>query len=182
MSQPSKESQALDLPVASLLALRHALEAELGADGAARALRRAGHAAGDALFTSLADAAGGTPPGELDEADFWATLDALFAERGWGHLTFEAAHEGIGSLESSDWAEADPAEAAGRPSCHFTAGMLANLLGRSAGGDIGILEVECRSKGDLRCRFLFGGRAALERVFAGLNAGRTVDHLLAELG
>lgn len=182
MSDHLTESPELDLPAASLLALRRALVAELGADHAARALQRAGHAAGDALFAAFRSKAGADDPADLDELEFWRRLAALFADRGWGRLDFEAAHPGVGSLESSDWAEVDPAAGELRPSCYFTAGLLANILGRTAGADVGIIEVECRSRGDLRCRFLFGGRAALERVFAGLSVGHDAAEILADLG
>lgn len=173
----------LHLPVASLLALRHAIETELGADEAARALQSAGHAAGDAVFAafSAATSPDNTTVSELVETVFWRQLSNFFAERGWGRLEFEAAHPGIGALESADWAEADPSAGSLRPSCHFTAGLLANLLGRTADQDIGALEVECRSRGDLRCRFIFGGRPALERLYHALSAGHDFDAALAEL-
>ncbi|HEX7051430.1 MAG TPA: V4R domain-containing protein [Longimicrobiales bacterium] len=179
MSTTPYASAELTLPTASLHAMRRALEAEVGVEAAARALHNAGHAAGDALFERLA---ADTPEiSELMEAEFWQRLNALFAERGWGALHFEATHPGIGSLESSDWAEADPVGGAAHPSCHFTAGLLANLLGRTAGDRVGALEVECRSRGDLRCRFLFGGAAALGRLYDALSAGRELEGALAEL-
>lgn len=182
MSDTLTESPELALPVASLLALRRALEAELGADGASRALHHAGHAAGDALFDAFIAAVPGADLGELDEVAFWHELAALFSRRGWGTLAFEGAHPGVGALESADWAEADPGEGALTPSCHFTAGLLANLLGRTAGDDVGILETECRSRGDLRCRFLFGGRDALGLVYEALRTGRALEDALADLG
>ncbi|HLU25338.1 MAG TPA: V4R domain-containing protein [Longimicrobiales bacterium] len=175
------------IPVAGLAALRRALTAELGGDAAARALQAAGHAIGDAFYELLAGrrvSAGAddvAPIGELPESAFWRRVSELFAERGWGHLTHSAIHPGIGALDSSDWAEADPAAGATRPSCFITTGILANLLGRAAGASIGVLELECRSRGDLRCRFAFGGHEALEALYAGVRAGRDADAVLAEL-
>ena len=173
----------LGLPVASLLALRQAVETELGPDNAARALQQAGHAAGDAVFAALSSeiAPDGSTLDQIPESQFWFRLGDFFARRGWGRLAFEAAHPGLGALESADWAEADPAAGALRPSCHFTTGLLANLLGRTVGQDVGALEVECRSRGDLRCRFVFGGQPALERLFEALRAGQDVETALAEL-
>lgn len=168
MSQSSRLPE-LGLPVASLHALRRALEAELGVPAAASALQSAGHAAGDAFFTLLAD---GADPSQLGESEFWRRLNDLFASRGWGRLHFEPEHPGIGSLESTDWAEADAGGNAPRPSCHVTAGLIANLLGRTAGQEVGVLEVECRSRGDRRCLFYFGGREALGRIFEALRSGR----------
>jgi len=181
----------LALPVASLAALRRALTEEVGPDTAARVLQQAGYAAGDALFPLLAGRAGNSQDtagedvdkaiGRLPGSVFWRRLSDLFASRGWGRLHHEDLHPGVGSLESSDWVEADPAAAATRPSCFFSAGVLANILGRTAGVPVGVLEVECRSRGDLRCRFIFGGSAAIDAVYAATLEGRTVEESLAAL-
>lgn len=178
MSQKPTDLPEVALPAASLHAMRRALEAELGPSGAARALQNAGHAAGDALHAILA---GNGDASSLPESEFWNRLNQVFAQRGWGRLQFTAQHPGIGALESSDWAEADPSSASPHPCCHFTAGLLANVLGRTAGQDVGVLEVECRSRGDLRCLFYFGGADALQRVYAALQEGRSAEAALAEL-
>ncbi|HEY8468674.1 MAG TPA: V4R domain-containing protein [Longimicrobiales bacterium] len=180
----------LAIPAASLTALRQALTEDVGPEKAARALQQAGFAAGDAIFAMLAGPAAQGRDAPESDADavarlpssvFWRRLSDLFASRGWGRLSHEDLHPGVGCLESSDWIEADPAAGASRPSCFFTVGLLANLLGRIAGQPIGVLEVECRSRGDLRCRFLFGGSAAVEPIYAATLEGRTVDESLAEL-
>jgi len=181
MPRPGSTTAELALPVSSLLALREALEGEVGSDAAARALRHAGHAAGDALYPLLAAGDAETDPAELPEAEFWRRVADLFAARGWGRLHFEAIHPGIGALESGDWVEADADAGRLRPSCHFTTGLLANLLGRAAEGPVGVLEVECRSRGDLRCRFAFGGQDALEAVYGALAQGHDLDQALAAL-
>lgn len=184
----AKRPAEVALPVAALAALRRDLVAELGDDRAAHVLREAGRSAGDALAALLAPGGGASGDGEetgagaLPARTFWRRLGALLAERGWGHLEFREAHPGLGALEAADLAESDATEAAARPSCHFTAGMLANLLGRVADGPIGVLEVECRSRGDLRCRFLFGGAAALEQVHGRLAAGKHLEAALEALG
>lgn len=174
MPRPGKPPE-LAIPVASLAALRRALAAEMGADAAARALAAAGHAAGDALYAQL---------GEVDnvgENAFWRRLSHLFSSRGWGTLTHASAHEGIGALEAHDWVEADTEAGAARPSCHFSTGMLANLLGNAAGSQISVLEVECRSRGDARCRFLFGSAEAMQAVYDRVGSGASADSVLAEL-
>lgn len=174
-------SPELALPVSSLTALREALEADVGLATAARALRHAGHAAGDALFPLLAPDGDGTAASDLPEDAFWRRVADLFASRGWGRLQFHALHPGIAALESADWFEADPSGARLQPGCHFTTGLLANLLGRAAGDQIGVLEVECRSRGDLACRFLFGGREALDALHRAIASGEPLEQALAEL-
>jgi predicted hydrocarbon binding protein len=183
MPRSATTTPELALPVPSLQALRGALEAEVGVDAAARALRQAGHAAGDALFPLLSAGPEGAPdgPGDLPEDTFWRRVADLFSARGWGRLQFEPLHPGLGALEAADWVEASPEDGRLYPSCHFTTGLLANLLGRAAGDRVGVLEVECRSRGDLHCRFLFGGQDALERVHGALARGQDIDRALAQL-
>ena len=184
MRRPGTTNPELALPVPSFRAMRAALDESVGPDAAATALRRAGHAAGDALFPLLS---AGTPDapaaeaGELPEAAFWRRVADLFGSRGWGRLEFQAIHLGLGALEAADWAEADPADGGLHPSCHFTTGLLANLLGRTAGADVGVLEVECRSRGDLCCRFVFGGHDALDTLYQALARGQSLEQALAVL-
>ncbi|HSJ13668.1 MAG TPA: V4R domain-containing protein [Longimicrobiales bacterium] len=174
----------LALPATALGALRRTLLAELGPDRAATVLRNAGHAAGDALFQILTQpSAEGQPRlAELDADRFWRRFAHLFAARGWGNLAHQAVHPGVAVLDSSDWAEADTASGARRPSCFFTTGMLANVLGQVASGEVAVLEVECRSRGDAQCRFLFGSRDALGGVYEQLVSGASADNAVAQLG
>jgi predicted hydrocarbon binding protein len=172
----------LVLPVASLAALRRALGTRVGADGAAEALREAGHAAGDALYEVLRSGLGADGLAQLGEAGFWRRLGELFETRGWGELQQEAVHAGVGALDAADWVEADVESGAERPSCHFTTGLLANLLGQVAGQEIAVLESECRSRGDLRCRFLFGAPETLGAVHRTLLAGQDTNASIQELG
>lgn len=185
MQKPAARPDELALPVNSLAALRNALEGQVGADIAADALRHSGHAAGDALIARLAQ--NGDPDANNHEQlrgvtgdTFWRRLSQLFATRGWGTLTHDTPHPGIGSLESTNWVEAVPGSAT-RPSCYFTTGMLANLLGHAAGGDVAVLEAECRSRGDAHCRFLFGSPAALDALYTKLRSGEDVQESIAAL-
>jgi bacteriochlorophyll 4-vinyl reductase len=181
MPLTASRSPELAIPVASLRALRHALVTTVGADAAAQALRHAGFAAGEALFPVLA--AG--PDEELQRLParrFWARLSRLFSARGWGQLSYAQHHEAVGELSSPNWVEAAAEDGASQPSCHFTTGALANLLGRAAGTEVAVLEVECRTRGDSRCRFLFGGAQAVYALYDRLNAGDAPDEALRRLG
>lgn len=191
MGPTNSRPAELALPVASLAALRRALVEAVGADGAARALRVAGHAAGDAFFHALTRQSASSPassetaaaasPRELEEAAFWARLSELFSSRGWGTVSHEAVHPGVGELRSGDWVEADPSTGALRPACYFSTGLLANLLGQVADDEVAVMEVECRSQGDAQCRFLFGGAAALDELFRRLQSGEDLARSLATL-
>lgn len=177
----STRTPELALPVASLAALRDSLISSVGPEAAALALRQAGHAAGDALHRILS---GGDPTSlsALPADRFWSQLSRLFSSRGWGQLTYSQVHSGVGSLEATNWAEARADASAGQPSCHFTTGILANLLGQIADAEVAVLEAECRSRGDHRCRFLFGGADAVFAVYERIAAGDEPDAALARLG
>ena len=186
MPRPGNRPPELAIPVASLAALRTALADEVGADAAARALAAAGQAAGDSLFAQLVAVNGDSEHGtsalqDVSEGAFWRRLSQLFSSRGWGTLSHSAAHDGVGALDAPDWVEADAEGGANRPTCFFTTGVLANLLGNAAGAPISVLEVECRSRGDQRCRFLFGSTAAMNAVYEKVGAGNSADAALSEL-
>lgn len=172
------------LPAASL---RLALEATIGPDEAARALQNIGQDLAariyDRLTGALQDdaATAALEPDQLDETEFWQRLGRIFTDLGWGSLSFSELHPGVGLLESHDWAEADPESASLRPSCHATVALLANLLGRIANAEVGVLEIACRSRGDLDCRFIFGGRTALGGIYAGLRTGVSLEDLIEDL-
>ncbi|MGH7446495.1 MAG: V4R domain-containing protein [Longimicrobiales bacterium] len=177
----SSRTPELALPVASLAAMRDSLVSSVGPEAAALALRQAGHAAGDALYRILS----GGDPGSLTALPaerFWAQLARLFSSRGWGQLTYSQVHSGVGSLEATNWAEVRADANSGQPSCHFTTGILANLLGQIADAEVAVLEAECRSRGDQRCRFLFGGADAVYAVYERIAAGDEPDAALARLG
>jgi bacteriochlorophyll 4-vinyl reductase len=173
-------SSELTIPVPAYNALREALQTEVGADAAASALRMAGFAAGDAFFRILAE------PGEeqlrsLPAERFWQEFSRLFSGRGWGQLAYHEAHPGVGALHAADWAESRGVVAE-RPSCHFTTGLLSSLLGKVADAEVGVLEVECRGRGDARCHFLFGGADAVFAVYERLAAGDAPDSALQQIG
>lgn len=168
----------IKIPAESILALRRALVRQVGREAADRALQEAGHSAGDALFARLgndADQVGNTPL-----QTFWDRLAALFRELGLGTVEHRTPHPGVGALEARDWFEVD--ESAPRPACPFTTGLLANLLGRAAGGEVAVLQVACEGSSPRCARFLFGAPAVLDRLYSGLREGQDVDAGLAALG
>jgi predicted hydrocarbon binding protein len=168
------------VPSAALGALRRALSDELGEDVAARVLRNAGHDAGDAFYQILA-ADAPTGLAELDATTFWKRFAQLFSSRGWGALRHSDVHPGVAVLEAADWSEADAAGSDPRPACYFTTGLLANVLGKVAGSDVSVMEVECRSRGDGQCRFLFGSPEALRGVYELLLSGESTEDAVSQL-
>ena len=179
MMQNNARPHELALPVASLAALRRALADDAGDDAAARAFQQAGVAAGDAFFKLLAPP--GDNPADWPESVFWRRFGELFERRGWGRIANQSVHPGVSALDAFDWVESNPELMAGRPNCHFTTGLLANLLGHVCQDEVAVLEVECRSKGDARCRFLYGSPAVLDAVYGRIRSGSAVEDSLAAL-
>ena len=176
----------LQLPAAFLPALHRALATERSAIEADTLLREVGYAAGPAISAAfdrwLTEHGQGSARESLPVAEFWLALDEFFQATGWGSLQHVALHPGVGALDSPDWAEALPDSGASQPSCHLSVGMLAEMLGQVASGAVAVLEVECRSRGDSRCRHLFGGETALQTVFEQVSAGQSYSEAIAGLG
>jgi hypothetical protein len=181
MALTGPRSPELAIPVPAFAALRDALNTHVGPDTAASALRMAGFAAGDPFFRILAEGDEEELQG-IPAEQFWKRFSTLFASRGWGQLAFSEAHPGVGSLDASDWAESRSGHTVERPSCHFTTGLLSSLLGKVAGAEVGVMEVECRARGDARCRFLFGGTDAVFTVYERMAAGEPPDAALQQIG
>ena len=81
------------------------------------------------------------------------------------------------ALDSSDWAEAEPGTAE-TPMCFFSAGMLADLMGRVSGETVAVMEVECRSRGDSICRFLSASPETLQEVYEKMTGGMSYAEAL----
>jgi len=52
------------------------------------------------------------------------------------------------------------------------------MLGRLAGEYVAVMEIECRSRGDERCRFLAGSAETLQAVYEGVSDGRDYRNVL----
>ena len=59
--------------------------------------------------------------------------------------------------------------------------MLADFFGRLAGAQLVPMEVECRSMGHERCRFLLGSAETIQHVYDGMTQGVAYDDALAQM-
>lgn len=167
----------------TLHTLRAALERDLGGNAAAY-LQEAGFSGGGELYGAfthwLEDSTGVADPGALDRAHLPGLLTAFFSTVGWGALDVTPLDRALLSIESSDWAEADPASGATYPSCHVTSGLLSSFVGHLGGGMTAVLEVECRSRGDARCRFLAGTPETMHTMYERLAAGLGIEQAIGQ--
>lgn len=182
-------SQSIDLIGQGMLALSRAslttLRAALLRDGgpaAASYLQEAGYAGGDAMwdaFTRWLAERTDLAPEALDVDAFEARATEFFRDAGWGTLEIGAIGDSVATLDSPDWGEADASSVLEHPGCHLTTGMFADLFGRVAGSPVAVLEVECRSAGSARCRFLVANPEFLEQVFDEMSNGARYDEAIA---
>lgn len=165
-------TNCLALPRASLLALRAALIRDTGGSFATF-LQEAGYAGGEAVYGAFRSwlTARGEDVDALDVPAFQARATEFFREAGWGSVTIASVGDVVAMVDSTDWAEADPVSALPYPSCHYTTGMFADFFGRTAAAPLSVLEVECRSAGSPRCRFLVGAADVMGHLYERMTAG-----------
>jgi hypothetical protein len=60
--------------------------------------------------------------------------------------------------------------------------MFADFFGRIADHPVAVLEVECRSAGDARCRFLIGSADVMGQVYEEMGRGTAYPAAVAEVG
>lgn len=157
----------------SLLALCASLLKDVGPE-AASYLQNAGYAGGATLFDAFSNwllGRGLGTPESLDTTEFAARATEFFGELGWGSLELGTLQSAVATIDSSDWAEADAGMALDFPGCHLTTGMFADFFGRLAGDSLAVMEVECRSMGNERCRFLVGSAELMQHVYDAMSEG-----------
>lgn len=157
----------------ALTGLRSALMRDAGG-AAAGCLQEAGYAGGGALFDAFRAwlaTRGRAAPESLSVDAFQTEATEFFRRAGWGSLHVGALHDTVVTLDSSDWGEATPGMGLELPSCHLSSGMFSDFFGRLAGAPLAVMEVECRSAGDSRCRFLLGNTEVMEHVYEQMSQG-----------
>lgn len=186
MNTVSAAALTLRIPAAFLSALRRTLARDRSPVESATLLRQLGYDSGAAFYAALEERVAwdrpGASVGTLPAGEFWPEFSAFWEDAGWGTVRHVQAHPGVGALECEGWAEAAAAREAGDAYCHFTTGVFADVLGRLAGGEVAVMEVECEGAGADRCRFLFGSPAALGAVYEGLAQGLGEPEAVARLG
>lgn len=165
----------------ALQALHQALLARVP-EQAVAILQEAGYASGAGLFDAfcawLPEHAGVGRPEDIDAAQLNDVLADFFRFAGWGSLTISPLPGAAFAADSPDWVEAEPGTAQA-PMCFFSAGMLADFLGRLSGEAVAVLEVECRSRNDGRCRFLSATPERLQHVYEQMTQGMGYQEALA---
>ena len=151
----------------SLKALRASLFRDLGGT-AATYLQDAGYTGAAQIYEAFEGwlrARGGPAANELTAEDFGQSVADFFAASGWGTLEFSVGDNGVATIESTDWAESVSADGSELSGCYFTTGVLADFFGRITDAQVSVMEVECRSMGAERCRFIIGTPEKLQEIY-----------------
>lgn len=170
------------LPRQSLATLRSALMRDLGG-GYATYLQEAGYAGGDAVFASFREwlASRGGDAGAVGFDEFKGLAAEFFRDIGWGTLEVGSLNDVVITLDAADWAEADPTLNIGFPACYYSMGLLADFFGRLAEAPLACYEVECRSNGAERCRFLLGSAEVIGQIYQRITEGVGYQDAVNEL-
>ena len=170
----------IGVPRDALVALRTLLfRADSAA--AAAALYEAGYAGGGAMHDAFVRwcRAKKLPVAEhMGASEFAQHASAFFTELGLGAIEVGTVRDAAVTLDSTNWAEAEPSSGMQFPGCYLTAGLLTEFLARVAGSSVSVLEVECRSMGAKRCRFVAGSAETIQQVYEALAQGTAYDAVL----
>jgi predicted hydrocarbon binding protein len=166
-----------DIPLqpSALVALSPAALHRLRDTAGAQVLQEAGYAAGEGAYRSFAKwlpgVAGVDDPGELAAARLAEVLSRFLSTLGWGSVTVTQLSGAVMALDSVDWAEAQPGVGLQYPSCAFSSGLLADFMSRIGDAPLAVMEVECRSRGEARCRWLVGAPESLTALYEHMAQG-----------
>jgi predicted hydrocarbon binding protein len=175
------EHRMLAISRSAFTALRTALLRDADIAGATY-LQEAGWAGSEAVFASFRQWLRGrmdAEPGELSLDDFAEMASEYFESTGWGSLRVGSLRDAVATVDSENWGEADPDAALDQPGCHLTTGMLAGFFGHLADVPLAVLEVECRSTGSPRCRFLLGAADVMSHIYEDVERGVAYEDAVA---
>ncbi len=147
-------------------------------------LQEAGYAGGPGLFDAFGrwcGARGLAAPESLGVSEFGIRAAEFLSALGWGNVRVESLQESALAIDSSDWVEANASSGMQYPGCYFSAGMLADFFGRIANAQLVAMEVECRSVGHERCRFLLASAETIQHVYDGMVNGVAYAESLAQM-
>jgi len=131
-----------------------------------------------AFCTWLPGETGVARPDELDAGRLNDVLSAFFRATGWGSVSVSQLGNAALVLDSSDWAEKRP-RGAPRSRCASSRRACWRISwARLSGEPVAVMEVECRSRNDERCRFLSASPDTLNTVFEQDDAGDGYEQAL----
>ena len=184
MSFDLPQSGLLALPREAVTTLRAVLFRQ-DAGTAASHLYEAGFAGGNALHTAFVRWCADRKlpvPENMNAPDFERHVTGFFSELGLGTVAVASQHDVALTFDSANWAEADPASGLQFPGCYLTMGLFTGFFAALGGAPVSVMEVECRSMGSERCRFLVASAETIQQVYDGMSQGTTYQAVLEQAG
>ena len=136
----TSNSNLVGVAVPTLRQLRSTILTSADSASAVAALREAGYAGGDSIYSAferwLAEsaAAEGADAGDLQLSEFGARASEFFRDAGWGNVEFSHDEDdGVAMIDITHCWEGSGAQSDEDPGCHLTTGMLASFFGMIAG-------------------------------------------------
>jgi predicted hydrocarbon binding protein len=165
----------IPLQTSALVALSPAALHRLRDTAGTQVLQEAGYAAGEGAYRAFAKwlpaVAGVEDPGELAAARLAEVFTRFLSSLGWGSVAVTQLAGAVVAVDSGDWAESQPGVGLQYPSCAFTSGLLADFMSRMGDAPLAVMEVECRSRGEARCRWLVGAPESLTALYEHMAQG-----------
>jgi predicted hydrocarbon binding protein len=150
--------------------------------GGPDALREAGYAGAGSLFDAFDSWLGeraSTRAEDLPVDEFSQRAAEFFQAAGWGKVSFRSLHDALAVIDIENCWEAQ-LHGQGETGCHLTTGTLAGFLGCLADYPVGVMEIECGTSANARCRFLAGNADMLEHAYERLSRGEEWASIGAE--
>ena len=167
---PVLTMRTVAMPVEFFGALRTAVHDASSAAVLVDSVRDAGYHAGAALYDSFASwlaQRDETTPESLADERFGPLLSDFLLASGWGNIALTPLSDAVIALDADAWSEAQ-GDGGG---CLVSTGLFAGFFGRLAEAPIAVLEVECRTSAEPRCRFLLGSVDVLSYVHEAIGRG-----------
>lgn len=167
-------TQMVGVAVQTLRALRTAVLSTSRPEEAVSALREAGYAGGDAVYSSFErwlseSSRSPVTVSELVLDDFGQKAAQFLHAAGWGNVSLSHDDaEGVAIVTIGDCWESGDGGSQGT-GCQVTTGLLAAFFGRVAGYPISILETDCCDGDGSACRFLLGNEEVMRSKWEELS-------------
>jgi predicted hydrocarbon binding protein len=168
----SSTTHLVGVAIPTLRELRTAVLSSTDTEGAVSSLRDAGYAGGDAVFEAfeqwLAESGDGSrTAADVPLEEFGDTAAAFFRGAGWGEVEF--SHDEADGVAYVDITNCWEGGAGGDAGCQLTTGLIASFFGRIAGYPVAVLETECCSGSESRCRFMLGNAETMQAKWESIS-------------
>ena len=143
-------------------------------------LQEAGYGAGEQVYQGFvnwcAKHSYGVPE-SIAAANFPKLAEWFFNELGWGHVSVGTIGNAVVTVDANNLP--DVGAQVQFPGCYMSSGMFADFFSRLAGAQLVSREVECRTIGNERCRFVIASAETIQHMYDGMAQGMHYEQALS---